>query len=574
MQDERELQALSFEVKSVNFKRNSVFIIGLILSAIVAVWAIAFNQNFSIVANSLFAFFTVDFAWLYLLTVTVFVVFGIVIAASKWGKIKLGPDDSTPDYSTVSWFAMLFGCGMGIGLVFYGVAEPISHYVSPTAGIDPMTDAAANFAMRASYIHWGIHPWSCFVIVGLALAYFQFRKGKPGLISSTLIPLLGEEKTKGFWGKLCDMLAVFATIAGICTSLGLGTMQINSGLNYMFGVPSTLVVQIGIIIIISVIYIGTAILGIEKGISVVSNLNLYLAVGVMALAFIIGPKIEILNNLVGGVGNYLQTFIDDSLMLDGYGDNSWVIAWRVFYWAWWVAWAPFVGSFIARISRGRTIREFVVGVLLVPSVASIIWFAIMGSAGLHLATTGVLDGDSLTAIAASTETAVFAVFQHYPLGILVCVIILVLVCTFFVTSANSGTFVLAMLTSRGNLNPPNSRKLLWGIVQSSLAIGLLLAGGLKPLQTISIVAAFPFMLVMIAMMVAIVKALSTDAETPNVGDENFLPDPDMVAFDAGFGSADEAEEAGKLKELMDEATAAHGYASQMKSDTENAAAQA
>ena len=555
---------------NMNFKRNSVFIVGLILAALVAFWAVVFNQNFSLVANSLFAFFTTDFAWLYLFTVTVFVVFSVAIAASKWGKMKLGPDDSTPDYATIPWFAMLFGCGMGIGLVFYGVAEPISHYVSPTAGLEPFSDAAANFAIRAGYVHWGLHPWACFVIVGLALAYFQFRKGKPGLISSTMIPLVGEKGAKGTFGKLCDMLAVFATIAGICTSLGLGTLQINSGLNYMFGIPSNLVVQIGIIIIISVIYIGTAILGIEKGISVVSNINLYLAVGVMALAFIIGPKIEILNNFVGGVGNYMQNFIDDSLMLDGYGDNSWVIAWRVFYWAWWIAWAPFVGSFIARISRGRTIREFVAGVLIVPTVASVIWFAIMGSCGLHLAQTGVLDHEALTGIAASVETAVFTVFQHYPLGILVCIIILILVITFFVTSANSGTFVLAMLTSRGNLNPPNSRKLLWGIVQSALAVGLLLAGGLKPLQTISIVAAFPFMFIMIAMMVAIVKALSTDDQTPNVGDPDFVPDPDMVAFEGGYSCFEAAQDDGKFDELMAHCTEIHGYDSQIKADLEKA----
>ena len=491
-------------------KSNAVFAISLVLCAAIAIWAVALNESFSVVSNAIFGFFTINFGWLYLFAMLAFVIFAVVLALSRYGKIKLGPDDSTPEYNTVSWFAMLFGCGMGVGLVFWGVAEPISHYMGPAAGIEAMTPAAADFALESSFMHWGIHPWANYAIIGLALAYFQFRKGKPGLISSTLEPLIGEKGVQGWLGKLVDILAVFATVAGVVTSLGLGVMQINSGLNFLFGLPATLVSQIIIILIISVIYIGTAVLGIDRGISRVSNANLVIAIALMIACFLVGPHVEILNNLVGGLGNYLQNFFHDSLMLSGSGDNTWVLGWRIFYWAWWIAWAPFVGVFIARISKGRTIREFVSGVVLVPAVASILWFAVFGTLGLHLGTNGVLDADALSAVAAAPETGLFAVLQQYPLGAILSVVAIVLLCTFFITSANSGTFVLSMLSSHGNLNPPKTKMLIWGVIQSVMAIGLLIAGGLKPLQTISIAAAFPFIFIMIAIMFSVVKALATD----------------------------------------------------------------
>ena len=505
--------------------KNPVFIIGLVLCAVIAIWSIAFNESFGVVSNAVFAFLTNDFGWLYLIAMLAFVIFAVAIMASKWGSIKLGPDDSEPEYKTLTWFAMLFGCGMGVGLVFWGIAEPVSHFVGPMAGIDPESPEAAQFAMSASFMHWGIHPWANYAVIGLGLAYFQYRKGKPALISSALEPLIGEKLTKGWLGKLVDILAVFATLAGVVTSLGLGVLQINSGLNYMFGIPTELLIQIIIILIISVIYIGTAVLGIEKGISVISNMNLYIAVAVLLVCFLVGPKIDVLNNLVGGLGDYFGTFFQSSLGMTGYGDNSWTLGWRIFYWAWWIAWAPFVGIFIARISKGRTIREFIAGVVLVPAVASIIWFAVFGTMGLSLGIDGTLDSETLAAIAAAPETGLFTVLGHYPLGAIISVVILVLIITFFVTSANSGTFVLGMLSSKGNLEPSKSKKMLWGVVQSAMAIGLLIAGGLKPLQTISIAAAFPFIIIMFAAMASIVKALGRDKETPNVGDPDFVPDP-------------------------------------------------
>lgn len=491
-------------------KANPVFIISLILCVAIALWAVVLPDSFQAIASVAFTVCTVDFGWLYNIAMFSFVVFVIVIALSKFGKIKLGPDDSTPDYSNMSWFAMLFGCGMGVGLVFWGVAQPISYLLGPVAGQEAGSIETAAWAMRACFMDWGFSPWANYAVIGLALAYFQFRKNKPALISTILEPLIGEKNANGTLGKFVDVLAVFATIAGVVTSLGLGVMQINAGLNYVAGIPVNLIIQTIIILLVTVIVVWSAVSGIDKGIKVISDANLYIAIGVLALAFIIGPKLDILNTFTTGFGDYLQYFVADSLFENTYGDNSWSAGWRIFYWAWFIAWAPFVGVFIARISRGRTVREFVAGVVLVPAIASIVWFSVFGSMGLSAFSNGLLDLEAITAIAASPETGLFTVFSQYPLGIVVSVVIIVLVFTFFITSANSGTFVLGMLSSKGDLDPKPSMKILWGAVQAFMAIGLMVAGGLKPVQTVSICAAFPFIFVMFASMVSMVKAFAAD----------------------------------------------------------------
>lgn len=489
-------------------KNNSVFYISLIITIVIVGWGIIGSESFANFANSLLNYLTTNFGWAYLISMFLFIVFSVALALSKYGKIKLGSDDSKPEYSNASWFAMLFGAGMGIGLVFWGVAEPISHFVAPPVGLEPGTAEAANFAMRASFKHWGFHPWANYAIIGLALAYFQFRKDKPGLISSVFIPLLGEERVKGPIGKIIDILAVFATVAGVATSLGLGTLQINSGLNFLFNIPETTLVQIIIIAVVSVIFIWTAVSGVDKGIKLLGDINLYFAIALLVLTIILGPTLVIINSFTNGIGEYLTYFIQDSLHIEAFGDNNWVNGWTIFYWAWWIAWAPFVGTFIARISKGRTIREFIFGVVLAPAVASFVWFAAFGSLGLNLLETLGIEG--LSAAAASPETALFAVLQHYNLGYIISLIAVFLLCTFFITSANSATFVLGMLSSEGNLNPTISKKILWGVVQSLLATSLLLAGGLEALQTISVAAAFPFIFVMILAMISIFKALKTE----------------------------------------------------------------
>ncbi|WP_373897156.1 BCCT family transporter [Haloimpatiens sp. FM7315] len=487
-------------------KNNSVFYISLFISILIALVGITFPVQFNNGANAVFAFLTDKFGWSYLISMLFFVIFALALAFSKYGKIKLGADDSKPDFSTASWFAMLFGAGMGIGLVFWGVAEPLSHFVAPP-GIKPGTAEAADFAMKVSFKHWGFHPWANYSIIGLALAYFQFRKNKPGLISSIFIPLLGEDRVKGPIGKLIDILAVFATVAGVATSLGLGTLQINSGLKYIFNIPETKVVQLAIIGVVTAIFIWTAVSGIEKGIKILSDINLWAAIILVVLSFLIGPSLKMINSLTNGLGSYVGTFIQDSLSIHAFGDNSWINGWTIFYWAWWIAWAPFVGTFIARISKGRTIKEFVMGVIVAPSVASFVWFSIFGSLGMNLGIIGKVKLEVLQAIVAKPETALFAVMKNYPIGAIVSLIAVFLLCTFFITSANSATFVLGMFTSEGDLNPSNKKKILWGLIQSLLATALLFAGGLKALQTASVAAAFPFIFVMILGCISLMKAL-------------------------------------------------------------------
>lgn len=497
---------------------NTVYFVSLVIVLIMSVWGLAFSDSFGAFTAKTMSFLTTNFGWLYLLACFIFVVAALILAFSKYGNIKLGADDSVPEFSTKSWFAMLFGAGMGIGLVFWGVAEPISHMMAPP-GLTPGSEEAVAFAIRASFKHWGFHAWANYAIIGLALGYFQYRKNHPGLISSILIPLIGEKGAEGPIGKTVDVIAVFATVAGVATSLGMGTLQINSGLNYVFGVPINSTVQIGIIAVITVLYIWTAVAGIEKGIALLGDINLYLAGSLLALTVLVGPKLLMVNTFSEGLGLYLNNFIIDSLHLNILGENGWINGWTVFYWAWWIAWAPFVGSFIARISKGRTIKEFVMGVIIAPSTASFIWFSVFG--GMSFDMISKLGLETLATLPGSPETALFVVFSQYPLKTLLSGITLVLLCTFFVTSANSATFVLAMFSSNGNLNPSNQKKLIWGLVQSLLATALLLAGGLKPLQTASLAAAFPFIFIMFAAIASIFKALSEeDVDAANKVAEN------------------------------------------------------
>lgn len=486
-------------------KDNTVFYISLLSVFAIVFWGIFAPENFANATNRVYNFLVERFGWLYLVSMFIFVAFSVYLAFSKFGNIKLGPDDSKPDYSTLSWFAMLFGAGMGIGLVFWGVAEPLNHFIAPV-GAEVGSAEAANFAMKSVFMHWGFHPWANYAIIGLALAYFQFRKNKPGLISSIFIPIIGEERSRGPIGKTIDILAVFATISGVATSLGLGTMQINGGLNYLFGIPTTTAVQLTIIGVVTMIFIWTAVSGIDKGIKILSDINLYAAVALLGGVILVGPTIEMINSFTNGFGMYISGFMRDSFHIEPFGDNSWLGGWTIFYWAWWIAWAPFVGSFIARISRGRTIREFIFGVIIAPSVASFVWFAVFGATGIKL-------GTEIAAQAAKvTETALFVVLSHYPLGSILSLLAVFLLCTFFITSANSATFVLGMMTSEGDLNPGNGKKIIWGLVQALLAVTLLLAGGLKTLQIGSIAAAFPFIFVMLLACVSIHKELNSEVK--------------------------------------------------------------
>lgn len=488
--------------------KNPVFYISAALSLFIVLAGALDGGAFSQITSSLLGFVSENFAWLYLIVMLFFVIFCLAIAFSRFGSIRLGPDDSSPEYSTLSWFAMLFCSGMGVGLVFWGISEPLSHYVSPTAGITPGSPEAAAFSIRSCFMHWGVHPWAAYAIIGLGLAYFQFRKGRPGLISSLFEPLLGEKGIRGPLGKTIDIFSVIVTIAGVAASLGMGTLQICGGLEHLWGLPNNASVWLIVICIICTIYLLSTVSGLDKGIKLLSDLNLRLAALFLIAMFCLGPSVQILEILATGVGDYVTHFISDSLGAAPFGDDTWILSWRIFYWAWWIAWAPFVGIFIARISRGRTIKEFILGVIVVPSAASIIWFSVFGGVGLNAASAFSLE--DLRKIAAVPETALFTILSRYPLGTLLCMTAIVLLLIFFITSANSATFVLSMMTSEGQADPPDHRKIVWGILQATIAYVLLITGGIKSLQTASVVAAFPFSIIMVLICVCLVRELKKE----------------------------------------------------------------
>ena len=487
---------------------NVVFVISLIIVLAISAWGIAHPASFGVAANGSMGFITNNFGWLYVLGMTLFVVFAVWIGFfSKYKNVRLGPADSTPEYSNFAWFGMLFSAGMGVGLVFWGVAEPLNYYVAPLMGIEPMTKEAMRFAFARSYMHWGLHPWANYCALALPLAYIMFRHNKPGLISSIFIPLVGDKAVKGIFGKVIDIFAIFATAAGVATSLGLGVYQINSGLNFLFGIPETVTTQMILVAGLCVIYTWTAVAGIDKGINTVCDINVKVAGFLMAVLLILGPTIDIINNLVEGVGVYLGNLVEDTFATGQYTDKGFFNGWTIFYWAWWVAWAPFTGSFVARISRGRTIGEFVKGVMLVPAAVSIVWFAIFGSIGINA-------GDEVIVEAVkNTSLCLFQCLSLVPMGKVWCIIIFVLICTFFITSANSATFVLGMYSEHGDLNPSNKSKVIWGVLMAALAAAMMVGGGngLGMLQTLSIVGAFPFLLIMLAGMPAMVIALRKES---------------------------------------------------------------
>lgn len=491
-----------------SWKPNVVFVVSF-SSIFLLVIAAAFGGDaFLSISNALLSFFEVDFGWLYLLAMFVFVIFAVVVGISKYGRVKLGPDDSKPEYSTASWLAMLFCAGMGIGLVFWGVAEPLSHYVSPAEGIEPATAESAEFAMTSCFMHWGFQPWGAYAIIGLGLAYAHFRKGRPFLVSSILIPMFRGSENKGLRGAV-DIFASIVTVAGVTTSLGLGCLQISAGLEHLFGIPSNTTTWFLVILVMCVIYSVSAVSGVNRGVKRLSSINAAAALMLAVICLIVGPTLFDLNLFVTSFGNYVQGFLKSSLDAFPFSDNSWLLSWRVFYWAWWIAWAPFVGMFIARISRGRTVREFVFGVVIVPALLSMMWFAVMGGMGLTFAESTPLN--ALQELVSVPENALFAVLDSTAIGAFLSVFVILIVIIFFITSADSATYVLSVMSSNGNKAPSSWLKILWGVLQALIAIALLVVGGIKALQTFSIAAAFPFIFIMLLACIGLFFDLRKDS---------------------------------------------------------------
>lgn len=486
-------------------KNNTVFVISIVIAIALILYGSLCSTQLTDISGIIMSWVSNNFGWLYVISVFGFILFLTFIAMSKWGNIKLGNDDDKPQYSNFSWFAMLFCGATGIGLVFWSIAEPLSHYVNPPEGIEAGTVSAAEFSIRTCFLHWGITQFSCFAIVGLGLAYFQFRKGKSALISNLLEPLAGKKATEGLFGKIVDIFSVVVTFCGVATSLGLGVSQICGGLNFLADIPNGKRTWAIVIAIISCVFLVSAISGVNRGIKIMSSVNTYIAIILLVLAFIVGPKISILNTFVSSTGQHIQYFFSDVTMISAFGDNTWIMNWRVFYYAWFIAWCPFVGMFIARISKGRTIREFIIGAVIAPTAFTILWLSVFGTLALN-----VSDNWSLTELAnivASPETAVFIVFEKYPLSRVLSILVIVLLAIFFVTSADSATYSLSMMTSDGNMEPSKYKKIIWAIIEAAIAYLLLSAGSLKPLQTISIAASLPFLFIMIAICLALVKEL-------------------------------------------------------------------
>ncbi len=446
--------------------------------------------------------------WFYVLTVAGFLVFVVTLAVSGYGNIKLGPDHSEPDYSYTSWFAMLFSAGMGIGLMFFGVAEPVMHFAAPPVG-EGGTVAAARDAMRITLFHWGVHAWAIYAVVALSLAYFSFRHNLPLTIRSALYPLIGE-RIYGPIGHAVDIFAVLGTLFGVATSLGFGVIQVNAGLNYLFDLPVSVPIQVVLIAAITAIATLSVALGLDAGIRRISELNIALAVILLVFVLVTGPTVFLLQTLVQNTGNYLSSLFSMTFNLHAYEPTSWIGGWTLFYWGWWIAWSPFVGMFIARVSRGRTIREFVVGVLLVPVGFTFMWMTFFGDTAIHMILMQGI-GELADAVAADTSVALFRFLEQLPLSGITSLLATLLVITFFVTSSDSGSLVVDMLTSGGEEESPVWQRIFWAVIEGIVAAALLLAGGLQALQTATIASALPFAVIMILMCWGLVRALRLEA---------------------------------------------------------------
>ena len=484
---------------------GTVFYVSVAVCALFVLWGVLFTENLSLVTSKVLDYVTSGFGWLYLVATLGLLVFVVYLAFSRYGKIRLGKDDDRPEFRTYSWLAMILSATMGIGLISYGVAEPISHFSAPPHGLaKPGTEEAAVVAMQYSYFDWGLHAWAVFAVFGLAIAYSTHRKGRRGLVSPMFYPILGD-RVEGPIGKAIDVLAIFATLFGTTTSLGLGALQINGGLNSLFGVPNAVAVQVAIVAVVTVLFTFSAITGVHRGIRFLSETATGLGILLFVFLLILGPTVFLINLFVQSVGVYLNNFIQMSLQSTAFGDLVWMQWWTYFMLSWWIAWGAFVGVFLARISRGRTIREFILGVLVAPSLMFFSWFTVFGGTAIHLDLYG--DGNIAQITSENLNAAIFATLDAFPLSALTSVAAIVLVVLFFVSGADANTFVLSMLSSDGVLKPKTPVLVLWGTLTGLAAVVLLLAGGLQALQQMVIISAAPFVVIIIGLCYAFWKEL-------------------------------------------------------------------
>jgi len=447
-------------------------------------------------------------SWFYVMTVAFIFFFVIFLGFSRYGGIRLGPDHSTPDYSLVSWLSMLFAAGMGIGLMFFGVAEPLMHYVSPPTA-ETGTIAAVQEAMKMTFFHWGLHAWAIYAVVALVLAYFSYRHNLPLTLRSALYPLIGDKIYK--WpGDLVDTFAVVSTVFGIATSLGLGASQVNAGFSYLFDIDVSTINQIIIMSAITSLAVISVATGLDKGIRILSEANMILAVALLVLIFILGPTVFLLKAYVQNIGVYLSDIVHNTFNLFAYKKTNWIGGWTIFYWGWWLAWAPFVGLFIARISRGRTIREFILGVMLIPTVFTLLWMTIFGNSAIDLVhNQGIVSLGEM--VSQDSSVALFVFLESFPLTTMLSFISVLMIVIFFVTSCDSGAMVVDMICSNGSNETPLWQRVYWAVGIGVVAAILLIAGGLSALQTMTIASALPFAIVLLLAIIGLIKALRVEA---------------------------------------------------------------
>jgi choline/carnitine/betaine transport len=487
-----------------------------VLISVFVAWGLLAPTGLGSVMTSVLGWVIGNFGWMFVLIAFCSLVLCIFLVLHPWGRIRLGPDDSRPEFRTFSWVSMMFAAGLGAGLLFYGTAEPISHWAAPPHGLaEPRSEEAAQIALQYTYFHWGFNGWAFYAIMGGAMAYFSFRKGLPTLVSSTFSPLLGDRANEKPVGRIIDALAIVATLFGTATALGLNGLQLNSGLEYLTGLEKSNQVTVVIILVVTTLFVVSATSGVERGIQFLANLGAFATIALFFFFLVAGgATVLVVSQGIETIGNYVIQVLPMSLRT-GVGNEEWMAAWTIFYWAWWVSWAPFVGMFVARISRGRTIREFVLGVVAAPTGFGFLWFAVVGGTGINLQTTGRAD---LVASVATPELSLFTALDALPLPVITSAACIFLVALFFISGADAAAIVMATMASRGALEPSRVVVVVLGVLMGAIACAMLLVGGLGALQQAAVLGSVPFMFVLVGVAYCWIRALRDDSrQAPAAG---------------------------------------------------------
>jgi choline/carnitine/betaine transport len=474
-----------------------------------------FKDDASLFFKTALSLITDTAGWFLILVSNIFIIAALYFALGKYGKIRIGGKDAIPEFSTPAWYAMLLSAGMGIGLMFWSVGEPIFHYGAPSpmfGNVEALTPEAAQAAMGVTYFHWGLHPWSIYAIVGLGLAFFAYNRGLPLTIRSIFYPLLGD-RIYGFWGNVIDIVSVLATLIGLATSLGLGVQQINAGLFFLFDLPVSTTSQVILIAVITGIATLSVMAGLDSGVKFLSQLNMGLAALFMLFLLIVGPTIYILGGFTQNLGYYFTILPELSLWTETFRDTNWQSGWTVFYWAWWISWSPFVGMFIARISKGRSVREFLFGVIMIPTLLSFVWMSVFGGSALFLQSSGIID--LVSAVNEDVATGMFVMLSAFPFAGLLSLIAVILVTVFFVTSSDSGSLVVDHLTSGGKLHSPTPQRVFWAVMEGIIAAVLLIGGGLATLQAASVSTGLLFAVVLLVGVYSLYVGFSQELYVEN-----------------------------------------------------------